>query len=101
MNTKTEGFLRELKSETLNFLNYMKAKVPVFHNSNIFYRDLENGVKGFYEKKGTRLKNADAEVITKEYLEHLENEKVLVKTSPQGWKVNYTDFVTTKPGDPF
>ena len=98
---KTEGLLRGLQTDTLSFLNYMRAKVPVFHNSNIFYRDVENGVKGFFEKKGTPIKNSDASVVTKNYLEHLENEKVLIKTSEQSWKVNYPDFVTTKPGDPF
>ena len=51
MDNKTEGLLRGLKSETLSFLNYLKAKFPVFHNSNVFYRDMENSVIGFYEKK--------------------------------------------------
>ena len=47
------------------------------------------------------MKNVEAEIITKKYLEHLEEEKVLIKTSAQGWKVNYPEFVTAKPGDPF
>ena len=101
MNNKTEVRLGNLKKETTTFLNYLKAKFPVFHNSNLFFRDVEYGIKGYYEKKGTPVSDSEAEFLTKNFTEHLESESVFIKTSNQAWKVNYPEFVTTKPGDPF
>jgi hypothetical protein len=100
MNNKINDNLNTLLQEQKMFLNYLKAKFPVFHNSNFFYRDLEYGIKGYFEKKGSLLKNSVLGAVTDKFLEHLEQENIFVKTSSRAWKVNYPDFVTTVPGDP-
>ena len=95
------GLYDNLKNENLIFLNYLKAKFPIFHNSNFFFRDFQYGLKGFLEEKGTSLSDNNLASLAKQFSEYYENEGIFVKTSTQGWKINYPDFITTKPGDPF
>lgn len=91
----------ELKNENQIFLNYLKAKFPLFHNSNIFYRDFEYGIIGFLENKGTTISFQTAEELSKLLSDYYVTQGIFIKTSNQGWKVNYPEFVTQKPGDPF
>jgi hypothetical protein len=97
---KLNSYLEILKSEQQIFLNYLKAKFPVFHNSNFFFRDLHFGIKSYFEKKGTGLSYSLSEQIAKKYSEYLEEEGIFVKISDKTWRVTFPEFVTTVPGDP-
>ncbi len=95
------SLIADLKNEKQIFLNYLRSKFPIFHNSNFFYRDFQYGLKSFLEKKGTTLTYNNLTNLTKQLSEFYESEGIFVRTSSQGWKVNYPDFITVKPGDPF
>ncbi len=97
---KLNSYLETLKSEQQIFLNYLKAKFPVFHNSNFFFRDLHYGIKSYFEKKGTELPYTFSEQLAKKYAEYLEAERIFVKITDKTWKVEFPEFVTTVPGDP-
>ncbi|HEX7356160.1 MAG TPA: hypothetical protein VF270_00460, partial [Ignavibacteriaceae bacterium] len=73
----------------------------VFHNSNLFSRDFQYGLKSFLEKKGIMLNDQNLIKLSKELSDFYENNGIFLRTSNQGWKLNYPEFVTTKPGDPF
>lgn len=96
-----EELFNELKNENEIFLSYLRAKFPVFHNSNLFSRDFQYGLKSFLEKKGIMLNDQNLIKLSKELSEFYENNGIFLRTSNQGWKLNYPEFVTTKPGDPF
>jgi hypothetical protein len=83
-------YFEQLKSEQQVFLSYLKAKFPVFHNSNFFFRDLHYGVKGYFEKKGKELSYSDSQEIADKFSEYLEEQGIFIKTSDRTWK----------PGDP-
>jgi hypothetical protein len=101
MEDTTTKYFDILKNEHLIFLNYLKARFPAFHNSNIFFRDFHYAVKTFLEIKNLRVSYAKSEQLAKEFSEFLESKGILIKVSELGWKLNYPDFVTVKPGDPF
>jgi hypothetical protein len=92
--------VEKLKSEQQMFLDYLKAKFPVFHNSNFFFRDLHYGIKSYFEKRGTELSYSDSEHVARLYTEHLEEEKIFVKITDKTWRVDLPEYVTTVPGDP-
>jgi len=96
-----EDLFNELKNENEIFLSYLRAKFPVFHNSNLFSRDFQYGLKSFLEKKGIMLNDQNLIKLSKELSDFYENNGIFLRTSNQGWKLNYPEFVTTKPGDPF
>ncbi len=97
----TSGIYNDLKNENQIFLNYLKAKFPIFHNSNFFFRDFQYGLKSFLEKKGTTLTDNNLAGLAVQFSEYFETQGIFIRTSTQGWKVNYPEFVTAKPGDPF
>jgi hypothetical protein len=90
-----------LKNENLIFLSYLKAKFPLFHNSNFFARDFQYGLMGFLEKKGVEITFNEAAELYALLTDYYEKQGIFIKTSLHSWKLNYPDFVTTKPGDPF
>jgi len=81
-------------------LNFLKAKFPVFHNSNFFYRDFHYGVRKFLESKDIKVTYPQAEEIAKKLAEYFEEEKIFIRVNNQAWKINYPEFVTAVPGDP-
>jgi hypothetical protein len=100
MKQKSEKYLESLKSDYPVFLNYLKAKFPLFHNSNFFFRDLHYGVKNYLEKKEMPVSYADAEEIAEKLAEFFKEQEIFVLINEKSWKLNYPEFVTTVPGDP-
>jgi len=93
-------YFEQLKSEQQIFLNYLKAKFPVFHNSNFFFRDLHYGIKGYFEKKGKKISYSGSQELAGKFAEYLEEQGIFVKTSEKTWKVDFPEFVTAVQGDP-
>lgn len=79
-----------LKENLDTFLNYMKEKYPLFNNSNIFLRDLQYGVKHFFELKDVKLSYGKVENITEQLIKYLENNGTLVNVFKNTWKLNYS-----------
>jgi len=100
MKEKTSEYLSLLKRDNVIFLNYMKAKFPLFHNSNLFFRDLQYGIKHFFEMKNMDITYPEAEKLATEFGSFLESIDILKRVNDQGWKLNYAEFATTMPGDP-
>jgi hypothetical protein len=101
MSKNISKLFDDLKNESKIFLSYLKAKFPVFHNSNLFSRDFQYGLKSYLEKKGIKITDSNLVSLSKQFSGYYETEGIFIKTSAQGWKLNYPEFVTTKPGDPF
>jgi hypothetical protein len=100
MTDRTIKYFELLKEESKIFLNYLKARFPLFHNSNFFFRDFHYGIKTFLELKDLKVTYPEAESLALKYSEYLENKGIFIKVNDLGWKLNYPDFVTSKPGDP-
>lgn len=89
-----------IESDYPVFLNFMKAKFPLFHNSNIFYRDLQFGLIKFLEKKGQKVSSVEAQRLADDIGKNLEEKGIFTRVNNSGWRLNYPEFTTTKPGDP-
>ena len=95
------NLFNDLKNEKKIFLSYLKAKFPVFHNSNLFSKDFQYGLKSFLEKKNIYLTERNLISLSEQFSNYYESQGIFIKTSSQGWKLNFPEFVTQKPGDPF
>ncbi|GMU96285.1 MULTISPECIES: hypothetical protein [Ignavibacterium] len=91
----------ELVADINVLLEFLRAKFPMFHNSNFFMRDLQFGIKSFFERKSIKLSYSESEELARMIAEHLKKEGVFLEINSQSWKVNYPEFETSKPGDPF
>jgi hypothetical protein len=94
-------YLETLKEEDIKFLNYLKARLPTFHNSNIFFRDFHYAIKNFLGIMDMKVSYASSEQLAIDFSKYLEGKGILIKVSELGWKLNYPEFATAKPGDPF
>lgn len=97
--------INDLLSLLLNnqeqFLNYLRSKFPLFHNSNFFFRDLQFGIKSYFEKKKILLSYTDSEKLAYFFSSKLLEQGIFEKISDNCWKVNNLNFITKEPGNPF
>ncbi len=81
-------------------LGYMRAKHKgVFHNSNIFIRDLQYSVRDYFEDmEGKTITIPQAEQIAKDIARNYETLGVFKRVNPQGYVLNYPELLTPKSG---
>jgi len=77
---------------TREVLLFLKERYPLFHLSNIFFRDLHYGVREYLERKGMKMGYAAAEDVARDFIKELEGEKILVPVDRQTWTLHYPDF---------
>ena len=80
--------LQELLNNKEVFFRYIAERFPVYTGANVFLRDIQYGIKFFFEKKNIKLKYAQAEVLALEFVSKLVDTKDLTKFDKQTWKVN-------------
>jgi len=82
-------------------LSFLKTRFPVFHMSNIFFRDIQYGIREMFERrKQVRVGYEEAEVIAREFTAKLEKEKVFKKIDGQTWLVDYPEYKTVSVKKP-
>ena len=84
----------EIVDHRLEVLRFLKSKFPIYHRSNIFFRDIQYGVQLFLLRRGARISYTAAESIARALVRALEREGVLVPIDRQSWAVNYPEFRT-------
>jgi len=78
----------------MEFLAFLKTRVPVYHLSNIFFRDVHYAVIDFLGAQGMKIKHNPAEPLARVVIGQLEKEKVLVKLDHQTWMVHHPEYRT-------
>jgi hypothetical protein len=79
------------------FLNFLKSIVPVFHKSNVFFRDLQYGVQKFLLLKGVKVSNEQAEELTSLLIQELVDDNIFTPLNNMTWIVNYPPYTTGAP----
>jgi len=88
---KAQEYLLNHSRELLGFL---KTRVPVYHLSNIFFRDVHYAVIDFLGAQDMKVRHTPAESLARVVLEKLEKEKILVKLDHQTWMVKHPEYQT-------
>ncbi|MEX0736546.1 MAG: hypothetical protein WD182_03830 [Bacteroidota bacterium] len=86
----------------------LKSKYKLFHLSNVFFRDLHFGVMSYLQVKGVRHRYADAEQLTRQWIEALEKSGLLKRIDGDAYMLNNPEFkkpavkpaVAAKPAAP-
>ena len=84
----------EILEHRAEVLAFLKSRFPLYHQSNVFFRDLQYGIRLFLERKGIRAGYAESEQIAHEFVSTLEREGVLTAVDRQSWALNYPEFRT-------
>ncbi len=104
-NMKQQEYILNNDKEVLEFL---KARFPLYHLSNFFFRDVQYGIQMFLAAKKMKVGYADAETIARAFVDKLEQLKIFTPIDRQSWVVNYPAFkkpvvkppVAAKPAAP-
>ncbi len=86
---KESELVRQNYKEVLVFL---KQRYPLFHLSNVFFRDLHYGIREYLDQKGMKMGYSAGEKVTREFIDELEGQKILVPVDSQTWTLHYPDF---------
>lgn len=81
--------LNELIENKEIFFRYLSERLPVFTGANVFLRDIQYGIKFFFEKKNIKLKYPNAEALALEFTSALTDKNELIKYNHYTWKVNF------------
>lgn len=75
-----------------DFLQYLKTKFPLYHLSNIFFRDIQYGVMNYLMGFKRKVSYSEAEGITRAVVDELVKLGILKKLDNQTWLLNYPEF---------
>jgi len=93
MSKKKSAYQNILKNEERTVLNYLKARYPLYHKSNVFFRDIQFGIKHYLESRDIKLKYTESEVLANEFISHLQSKGILRKLDEQIYLLNYPEFI--------
>ncbi len=88
MNNSTNLFVEKQK----DFLSFLKTRFNVFHDSNVFFRDLHYGVMSFLQVQGMPHRYSSTEDLTKHVIAAYEGMKLFVRIDERTWMLNYPLF---------
>lgn len=86
-----------VENEQTTILNFFKSRFPLYHNSNVFFRDMQFTIDAFFELKGSKLGYTECEQITKHFFEHLLRQNMVIPVSVNGYKLNNPQYKTGAP----
>ena len=73
-------------------LKYLKGRFPVFHLSNIFFRDIQFGIQSYLKGRDLKVNYRLAEDIARQFVAKLERERIFRPIDRQTWMVNCEEF---------
>jgi len=75
-------------------LAFLQTRYPLYHLSNVFFRDIQYGIQVMLERKGVKVGYSEAERFAREFVSRLEKKKILVPIDRQSWVLYYEEFKT-------
>jgi hypothetical protein len=81
MNDPVEMFVDKQKE----FLSFLKTRFNVFHESNVFFRDLHYGVMAFLQINALPSRYSSSEELTKQVVAAYEEMNILVRIDDRSW----------------
>ncbi len=89
--------LEELLNNKEIFFRYLSERAPAFTGANIFLRDLQYGIKFFFQKKDIKLKYPQAEKLALDFANKLSDNGDLLPLNKNTWKVNLVFIEELEP----
>lgn len=76
------------------FLEFLKSRFHVFHESNVFFRDLHYGVMGYLALRKLSCRYTESEKVTRNVVEAFVEARRFIPIDGQTWMLNYPAFKT-------
>jgi len=85
-------YLDDVLSNDQKVLAYLKSRYPLYHLSNVFFRDVQFGIQSMLHQENGRISYVDAEKLARAFIAQLEKRKILIPIDGQTWVLNYPEF---------
>lgn len=80
----------------VEFLQFMRARSPLFHLSNVFLRDLHFAVIEFLRMKKVNIRQTEAEQVAREIALQFEKKNMFKKLNANTWMLINPDYSLKK-----
>jgi hypothetical protein len=84
--------LNDIVDTHAGFLGLLKSRTPLYHQSNVFFRDFHYGIIAYGELKHKKLSYGKAEELAQELISALEQSGILRLIKPGSWMLDYPEF---------
>lgn len=86
----------------IEVVRFLKGRYPLYHLSNVFFRDVQYGIQTLLERKGLGAGYSEAEKIARAFVGQLEKKKILRPIDRQTWVLHYEEYrkPAVKPAAP-
>ncbi|MBU2445544.1 MAG: hypothetical protein KJ666_08235 [Bacteroidetes bacterium] len=84
-----------LAENQTSLMNYLKSRYRMYHRSNVFYRDIQFGIRYFLGSKKIKVSYTESELLANEIINLLEGESTLLRVGNMSWVLNYPSFITS------
>ena len=88
MTYRTELFTEKQKE----FLDFLRTRYSLFHQSNLFFRDLHYGVMAFLQMNGLPNAYTPSEALAHRVIVAYENAGIFLRMDDRSWMLNYLPF---------
>lgn len=89
-----------LAENQTSLMNYLKSRYRMYHRSNVFYRDIQFGIRHFLESKKIKVSYTVSELLANEIIHLLETENTFLRVGNMSWVLNYPEFITSSSQTP-
>jgi len=87
-----------INNNTEDFLRYLKSKFPLYHDSNVFLRDVHYGLMNYVEDRLRKKVNyLVAERLTQDVIRELEKKGIFKNVDSRTWLLQYKEFALPRP----
>lgn len=87
-----KALIEKFEKEQKEFLSFLKGKFNLFHQSNVFFRDIHYGVMAYLEMKNLKTPYARAERLTREIVAALQQKGIFRAIDHQTFTLIYPEF---------
>lgn len=84
--------LDDILQHRTEILEFLKQRYPLYHLSNVFFRDIQYGIRTWLERRGEKMSYTEAEEVARAFVQALEKEKILTPIDRQSWVLQYPPF---------
>jgi len=89
-----------IKAHKIDFLNFTRKRIPLFHRSNVFHKDLKYSLQAYMSQHHYKLSDVELESVLNALVSVLISDGIFKPISDKCWTLIYPEFQTKSPGKP-
>lgn len=85
-----------IRNSPQDILRFLRDRMPVIHASNVFFRDIQYGIRAFAQANGERVDYAAGEAFAREFAEVMERKGIFTRIDRQTWVLRHEEYRTPR-----